>query len=422
MGATYDFTYPENFILNFDTLNKIYLAHAMKTENFDTEELLELNLQDKIILSYCNKNQVKEVGYEILVLFLYENEKLQLETFKKDFLCFARDTIAKPKNERTDFILKNLKIFFKEVSHKKILVLGRAGTGKSSIKKVLFEGIDPKELISKPLEPTRGITPTVYSWLDLKIGLFDTSGQEIEDLLEEGNEQLYAFSNADAVIYLLDFPIWIVHKDLILEDIKKIKKILIKYNSNIKLFLFLHKIDLINITSRTDTISKIQSLIKERFNLPVFFTSLFPELIYSTYNAFYEILASLSELTSKLKAILDEELGESSKTLLFITNNNHNIIAQTMSNDFEINFINYIHKMSAQLTITFEDMSNNNNIDTLILTSSKDLTIIMRNLNLAAHDINNIICASEKIKMTDLTIMTHKIKLKCMSLVYDLDL
>ena len=108
--------------------------------------------------------------------------------------------------------------------------------------------------------------------------------------------------------------------------------------------------------------------------------------------------------------------------LYFITNNNHNIIAQTMSHDFDVNLINHIHKLSAQLTITFEDMSQNNNIDSLVLTSTNDLIIIMRYLNLDVYDLRNIICASEKIKMTDLIIKTHHIKLECMNTIFDLEL
>ncbi|MCK4380178.1 MAG: 50S ribosome-binding GTPase, partial [Candidatus Lokiarchaeota archaeon] len=61
----------------------------------------------------------------------------------------------------------------------KITLIGRAGVGKTSIIKVMFEGENPKDLINNPLEPTRGIIPKIYSWMDIELSIFDTSGQEL---------------------------------------------------------------------------------------------------------------------------------------------------------------------------------------------------------------------------------------------------
>lgn len=86
---------------------------------------------------------------------------------------------------------------------KKILLLGRAGVGKSSLKKIIFEGRNPDELLIHSLAPTRGIETSAYSWLDLELSVFDTSGQELKNLLEDESEQLLAFGGVDIVIYVL---------------------------------------------------------------------------------------------------------------------------------------------------------------------------------------------------------------------------
>ena len=92
---------------------------------------------------------------------------------------------------------------------KKIAVVGRANVGKTSITKLNFEGLQPKDLMINPLSPTRGIVSKVYKWLDLELAIFDTSGQELPNLLIGKEEQLKAFENADALIYIFDYPNWV---------------------------------------------------------------------------------------------------------------------------------------------------------------------------------------------------------------------
>ena len=421
MGPTFDFKYPEAFNLDADQVNKIYMSHAFKQDNFDKKEQIEISLDDQIILSYCDKSKVADVGYEMMVLVLHQKQKVNIDSIRAAHFDFAESLIALPKIERTDYILVNLERFFKKSTEKKIIVLGRPGTGKTSIKKVIFEGTSPKDLIKNPLEPTRGITPTVYSWLDLKLGLFDTSGQELDDLLSNEYEQALAFENTDLALYLMDFPMWVVQQERTLNDIKQISEILKKKASDANFIIFLHKIDLIDNAIREETLLEIQKTIKDSLDLPIYFTSLYPELIYHTYDAFHKVLSGFSKETEVLKGLLDKNLKDCSKTMFFVTNRNKSIIAQSVSHDFNFDIINHIHKLTAQLSQTFEEMSINDDIDNLVLLSKKKFFILMKNCNLSEFDLSNIVCASETLTLEDMAIRSDIIRLTYTNYFYQLE-
>ena len=415
-GSVLDILYPDTIKLSDSLTNRIYMTHSY-SQDFEKEELIEINFENKFILSYCDKRKVADVGYEILILILQERERLNSYTLKRQFFKFAGGVFEKTKSEREKFFLDGVTQFFKKPSAKKILLLGRAGTGKSTIKEIIFEGKNPKDLIYDPLAPTRGITPSIYSWLDLDLGLFDSSGQELQYLLSDENEQEIAFDNTDAIIYLCDFQIWVTKSEEIIEEIRTILSIIKKKSYNSKLILFLHKTDLISKESIHDKIMEIRGIINDNLNLPVYFTSIYPNLIYSLYNAFYEILSDFSEETTILKTILDKNVENIPKLMCFVTNQYDSIITQTMSNDFNTDLINQSHVLLAQLNQTFEDMTENQ-IEHVIISSTNNLNIIMKNLNLKKFDIKNLIILAETESVNKLIMLTGKIGFRMNQFLY----
>jgi len=408
IGSVLDVKYPETLELSESLINKIYMTHSY-SQDFEKEELIETHYEDQIIFSYCDKSRVPSVGYEILVLIIHEKEKINSYNLKRQILEFAKKIFQSTKIERNKAFLDNVETFFKKTSAKKILLLGRAGTGKTSIKQIVFEGKDPKDLLYNPLEPTRGITPSVYSWLDLNLGLFDSSGQELQYLLNEETEQRFAFDGADAIIYLFDFKVWTAKSQEIINEIQKILNIIKEKSYKSRLIVFFHKIDLIDNDIKEEEINKIRNIVQNQLNLQIYFTSIYPGLIYSLYNAFCEILSSFSEETVSLKNILDEKIEDLSKIMCFVTDQNNSIIVQTMSNDFNTTLINHSHKLIVQLNQTFEDMSENQ-IDHLIISSANDLNIIMNNLNLKKFNIKNLICISEILSANKLIFLVGQIR------------
>jgi hypothetical protein len=204
---------------------------------------------------------------------------------------------------------------------------------------------------------------------------------------------------------------------LIHEDLEKIIGISKEYENN-QVILFIHKVDLIDKESRKSILKDITSDIKKRFDIPIYYTSILPELIYSLYNAFYDLLSSSSKENVYLKKILDNILVDHSKTMFFITNQNDCIIVQSMSKDFNTLLINHSHKLITQLNKTFEDMVNNDKINHLILSSSNEINIIMNNLNYHKFGLKNLICISQKLSANKLIWLTGQIRLNLKNLYY----
>ncbi len=418
MGATLELKYPLDLKLTDDLINKIYMTHSYE-EEFKKDEIIEVSYKDQLILSFCDKAKVAEVGYEIVIIILDEKEKIDLYKLKSQFIEFSRELLKKAKSDRKKYFIEKINIFLGESLSKKVLVIGRAGTGKTTIKKIVFEGNDPNDLLSNPLEPTRGILPSVYSWLDLELGLFDSSGQELSDLLESkvNNDQILAFENTDIIIYLFDYPTWVSNSQLIMDDIQKVLAIIKEKSYTAKLIVFFHKIDLIEIESRREILEEITNIIKKKFDVPIYYTSIYPNLIYSLYNAFYELLSSFSKETVYLKNILDNSIRDFSKTMFFITNLNDSIIVQSMSKDFNTVMINHSHKLITQLNKTFENMVNNDRIEHLIL-SSFNFNIIMNSLNYQKFGLKNLICLSETLSANKLIWTIGQIRLHLKNVYY----
>ena len=198
------------------------------------------------------------------------------------------------------------------MSTKKNPLVGKPSMGKTTIKKVIFEGEDPNDLILFPLEATIGIKYSVHQFMDSKVSLIDAPGQSLPTILQDEQKQILAFGDAGAIIYVFDYPTWISDSQDIIDDIRKIYEINKKQDFGAKIILFLHKIDLIIKKKIGTLLSFIRKQIIKQLNLPeelpLYFTSLHPNLIYTTYNAISNTISNFSENTSTLKEHIKNQL------------------------------------------------------------------------------------------------------------------
>ncbi len=397
LGVVLDVKYPTDFEIEDNFVNKILMAHSIGEQK--SEDYIELEMNDKVIFSLW-KHLGEERGYELIILVIDQEKKLSKQQYKHKFLKFAKEVLTKPQgDDRQEYFLSNVRMFSLD-SMGKILLLGRANTGKSSIKQVIFEGKDPKELLSKPLAPTIGLKPKVYSWLDLDLSIFDTVGQRFNDYLENEKQKMMVFSSVTTVIYLFDYKMWINDKTLIFNDIKAISEVIKKEPDPINFVLFFHKIDLIEENVREEKINDIKKVIGDQFSLEIYFTSLYPSLIYELYTAFCKQLSQLSEESAFIRGILKEGIKNNSKTMLFITNENNNIIAQIFTPDFNFKIINYVHNIIANINLVFEDTDAENKIKFLTLSMIDDYNIVMRKLKV--RSLKNLVSISGTLKTEQL--------------------
>lgn len=242
----------------------------------------------------------------------------------------------------------------------KIVFVGKPEMGKTTIKKVVFEGVDPNKLALFPLEATVGLSRSVYEFMDSKISLLDTPGQSLPVLLKDEERQINYFENTSVITYIFDFPSWIENSQSVIDDIVSIYNIKKKLKINAKIILFFHKVDLLidkKIGTRLDIIKRhVNKQLNLPEELPLYFTSLHPNLIYTIYNALSETIGSFSEEISKFKPIIHKIIENLPKTICLVSNQSDNIIIQEMSNDFDTNTVYNLAEKIYETISTKEDI------------------------------------------------------------------
>ena len=295
----------------------------------------------------------------------------------------------------------------------KITFIGKPEVGKTTIKKVIFEGEDPNKLVLFPLEASVRIDYSVHEFMDSKIVLIDTPGQSLSNLLEDKEKQKRSFENANAIIYIFDYPTYIDNSEDIINDIKSIYNINRKHEFGAKIILFLHKVDLIiakkigfKLAIVKKQINKLLSLPEE---LPIHFTSLHPSLIYTIYNALSDTVGIFSEEVSNLKDIIKNLTMDLSKTISLVSNKEDNLIIQLMSDDFDTSILFTLYEKIYKLSRSPEDLLSKNN---LIPLDSKLLHAVRVNISTFNSKFKNITILSETLEVNELIHLIGELKEK----------
>ena len=279
--------------------------------------------------------------------------------------------------------------------------------GKTTIKKVVFEGVDPNELVLFPLEATITQKFSIHEFMDSKIILLDTAGQSLSSLLEDEEKQIRSFENTNAIIYIFDYPTYIENSEEVINDIRRIYKINKKHNFNAKIILFLHKIDLIVAQKLGLKLALVVKQIKKFLNLPedlgIYYTSLHPNLIYTIYNALSATIGSFSEDISNLELTIRKILENLEKTICFVSNQDNNLIIEVMSNDFDTTTLYNLNEEMYKLIKSTEDIK-------AISLESKIFYTVSKNISDINSNFKNIILLSETLNENELNSKITDIK------------
>ncbi|GME98208.1 unnamed protein product [Ambrosiozyma monospora] len=179
---------------------------------------------------------------------------------------------------------------------KKVLLMGRSCSGKSSMRSMIFSNYNPFE--TRMLGPTIDIEHSNLKFLSsMTLNLWDCGGQSgfMEGYLggNGGKENPNVFKKTEVLIYVFDVESREINADI--ETFKRVLKNLAKYSPNVVVFTLIHKMDLVQAPKRQDVFDVMRGRVDaaaSSFNMTAvsFPTSIWDE---SLYKAWSKIVCSL---------------------------------------------------------------------------------------------------------------------------------
>lgn len=169
----------------------------------------------------------------------------------------------------------------------KIIFVGPSGAGKTTLRKVFFEGESSTKLLEYALEPTYGEESLIMRLpgLNQDVGIFDLAGQENERWLDTDEKRI--FIGTKLILVVIDI---VSSYDEIFKFVRKIIDLRNTITPSTYIFVLLHKIDLVS----EKKVREIKSLVKTEFpneNLINFlFTSLKREYFTQTFSNLIDIM------------------------------------------------------------------------------------------------------------------------------------
>lgn len=174
---------------------------------------------------------------------------------------------------------------------KKIIFVGPPNAGKTTLRKIFFEGENRLKLLKFGLGPTHGQESVILK-LTEDIGIFDLAGQENWRWLETDEKSV--FYNTKILIIVIDITTSIKE---ILEFIEKVLKIKNELTPSTYIYLLLHKKDLITLDRLADIKLRIIKEFGRENQIKIAYTSIMKIYFLEMLSLFMEILKTC---TSKL--------------------------------------------------------------------------------------------------------------------------
>ncbi|KAI1812795.1 Gtr1/RagA G protein conserved region-domain-containing protein [Poronia punctata] len=213
----------------------------------------------------------------------------------------------------------------KKPKKKKVLLMGKSGSGKSSMRSIIFSNYIARD--TRRLGATIDIDLSHVKFLgNLTLNLWDCGGQEafMENYLTQ--QRVHVFSNVGVLIYVFDIESRDVDRDMV--TYVQIISALMQYSPTAKVYVLIHKMDLITMhareavfvdrvkTVRQKTAEYIQAANNQELELIPFATSIWDQSLYKAWaSIIHDLVPNLSIIESQLGAL--GTLIEAEEILLF---------------------------------------------------------------------------------------------------------
>jgi len=313
------------------------MSHSISREL--TPEIIELRMEEKIYLSFCPRDKIPTIGYAMVFLVISSSEENSIHEYKEKMNIFGRDLFNSSGLEKLQHFTSFGQELFRKRTNRKIILVGKSAVGKTSIKKFFFESASAEHLLNSPIEPTYGLVHYTYEWMDLDLGIADLAGQEIEQFLDGTYfTDLDPFDQVDLVLYVFDPHYWRDNSKLIVEHIEKIQGIVQKKKIDAKIYVFCHKIDLIDEKAFSSFKNEIMYTLPEEVQDHLIFTSIHSKYLHQLVRGMQKVIGTMSPHTNDMEEVIYESIKALTKTSVIIFKKNF-ILLQVSSED--ATFINF---------------------------------------------------------------------------------
>ncbi|KAI5841003.1 Gtr1/RagA G protein conserved region-domain-containing protein [Morchella snyderi] len=199
---------------------------------------------------------------------------------------------------------------------KKVLLMGKSGSGKSSMRSIVFSNYVAKD--TRRLGATIDVEHSHVRFLgNLTLNLWDCGGQDafMENYLAQQRDHI--FKNVEVLIYVFDIESREFDRDLI--TYSSCIEALRDNSSHALIFCLVHKMDLVQTELREKLFLERSAVLKERsrgMSIVCYPTSIWDETLYKAWaQIVYNLIPNLPQLENHLRRFA--EIAEAEEVILF---------------------------------------------------------------------------------------------------------
>ncbi|CDO93011.1 unnamed protein product [Kluyveromyces dobzhanskii CBS 2104] len=204
-------------------------------------------------------------------------------------------------------------------NRKKLLLMGRSGSGKSSMRSIIFSNYSAFD--TRRLGATIDVEHSHLRFLgNMTLNLWDCGGQDVfmENYFTQQKDHI--FQMVQVLIHVFDVESKDVLKDV--DIFTRALKQLKKYSPDAKIFVLVHKMDLVQLDKRTELFEIMMKKLKQAsaeygFNdLVGFPTSIWDESLYKAWSQIVcSLIPNMNAYNNNLKGLKD--LMDAKEIVLF---------------------------------------------------------------------------------------------------------